>query len=239
MTPETADAIIDQIDSFWKMQLNEAAREVWHGYFVQQEVDEAGSALAYLARELRFPPRIADFRETIRMQRNIAEQLSGPVGDQRELPEQKLSMEPPEWVWVWGWARHWRDPQELRMLPQQETRDGDEVMTTAEYETLREEWLDAGSPRKPESLPGDYGRPPQHPKCPTCHDDLFVVVGTRPTQTTRWMSERGQEASGVIEEVAPCPDCNAEAYDTATFHRHDGSVARVPDPGKVREMMAR
>ena len=41
----------------------------------------------------------------------------------------------------------------------------------------------------------------------------------------------------VIEEYAPCPDCNQLA-DTS-FMRPDNSVFRSPDPEKVREMMRR
>lgn len=73
--------------------------------------------------------------------------------------------------------------------------------------------------------------------CDTCGGDRFVLYSTRKPVTTAWMEEHGIKASetDMLEEYAPCPDCNSTA-DTS-FHRPDGSQFRSPDPGKVREML--
>lgn len=73
--------------------------------------------------------------------------------------------------------------------------------------------------------------------CETCDGDRFVVYSKRKPITTAWMQAHGITAdeSELIEEMAPCPDCNA-GVDTS-FHRPDGSKFRSPDPGKVREML--
>jgi hypothetical protein len=75
--------------------------------------------------------------------------------------------------------------------------------------------------------------------CATCGGDRLVVVALRKPQQSAWMRERGIEPdeTEMIEEMAPCPDCNA-GTDTS-FRRGDGSLARALDPAKVREMMAR
>lgn len=74
--------------------------------------------------------------------------------------------------------------------------------------------------------------------CPTCDGDKFVVVSMRKPIQSQWMKEHKIEPSEeMIEEMAPCPDCNMQA-NTETY-RADGSKVRAPDPAKVREMMAR
>jgi hypothetical protein len=74
--------------------------------------------------------------------------------------------------------------------------------------------------------------------CLTCQDDRMVVVAQRRPMTTRWMQEHGLSASTehMIEEVAPCPSCNAGA-DTV-MRRYDGRVIRSPDAQRTREMMS-
>lgn len=104
-------------------------------------------------------PSWAEFKEIYRAQKRLAE----PVGEQRsDLPHDRVADEPeakrgvaaPEWVWVWSWARLIRDPQEGRMFPQQESQsDPTTIMTTDEYEELRKEWLQAGSPKSQNPLP--------------------------------------------------------------------------------------
>lgn len=76
-------------------------------------------------------------------------------------------------------------------------------------------------------------------ECVTCGGDRFVVVGTRPPLQSPWMKEHGitPPANASIEEMAPCPDCNAAA--NTEFRRFDGSIVRPLDPAKTREMMSR
>lgn len=84
---------------------------------------------------------------------------------------------------------------------------------------------------------------PQAPKtnqsvsrsCETCGGDLMVVVQTRPAKASTWMREHGLSASGEIDEMAPCPDCNAQAE--TSYRRADGHLVESPGPDIVREMM--
>ena len=73
--------------------------------------------------------------------------------------------------------------------------------------------------------------------CVTCGGDRFVVVSARKPTQSQWMREHGIEANEgeLIEEMAPCPDCNSAS--DPTFRRHDGSKTRALDPARVREMM--
>jgi hypothetical protein len=76
-------------------------------------------------------------------------------------------------------------------------------------------------------------------ECKTCGGDRFVVVSTRAPMQSPWMKERGitPPADERIEEMAPCPECNAAA--STEFRRYDGTMAKTPDPAKTREMMER
>jgi hypothetical protein len=59
----------------------------------------------------------------------------------------------PEWVWVWSWARFLREPRVEEPFPQQrDFVDHDETLSTSQYENLRTEWHEAGSPRLPNPL---------------------------------------------------------------------------------------
>lgn len=74
------------------------------------------------------------------------------------------------------------------------------------------------------------------PDCDTCGGDRFVVVAMRPPYQTAWMKEKGIEPSSEkFIELAPCPDCNADA--NTTFTRRDGQLVKSPDAGHVREVM--
>jgi hypothetical protein len=80
---------------------------------------------------------------------------------------------------------------------------------------------------------------PPAESCPTCAGDQFVLVAMRESTQTRWMEDHGIDvpASGsMMEEYAPCPDCNTEC--NTSFPRPNGSVFTGPDVGRVRERMA-
>ena len=83
----------------------------------------------------------------------------------------------------------------------------------------------------------NLGVPPS--SCETCGGDRFVLVARRPVVASIWMKEHGIEPPETegIDEMAPCPDCNASA--NPSFERHDGSMARSLDPARVRELMHR
>jgi len=106
----------------------------------------------------RWFPSWAEFKEVYRAQKRLAE----PVGEQRQAPLQagdetqdgKRGVAAPEWVWVWSWARLDRSPTESRMFPQQEGHcDPAHLMSTDDYEELRKEWEEAGSPKSQNPLP--------------------------------------------------------------------------------------
>jgi hypothetical protein len=72
--------------------------------------------------------------------------------------------------------------------------------------------------------------------CVTCGGHHFVVYSTRPMPETYWMREHGHKSNGLIEEYAPCPECGPPI---TPYRRYDGTMERVPDSGKVREMLSR
>lgn len=91
------------------------------------------------------------------------------------------------------------------------------------------------------SMIADHAPIPAAEICPTCGGDLLVFVGLRPAIQTQWMEDHGHDvpAGGnqkMIEEYAPCPDCNSDC--NTSFARHNGTVFNSPDPGLVRERMA-
>lgn len=90
----------------------------------------------------RFPPW-ASFFEAYRA---VQRQEQARERDERDIETGRRGYATPEWVWVWQWARTMRDPRNWGDFPQQ---DGDPTkqMTTAEYEALKNEWREAGSPK--------------------------------------------------------------------------------------------
>lgn len=80
--------------------------------------------------------------------------------------------------------------------------------------------------------PQAYNRPAPLVDCSICGGDRFVVYAKRKPLTTAWMHEHGIEANEqeMIEEMAPCPECNLPAY---------AGLKRAPDPARVREMLSR
>ena len=102
----------------------------------------------------KFPPW-AEFKEIYRAQ----ERLSKPAGEQRQdLPsdeqEYKRGEAAPEWVWIWSWCRLKREPRNYLFFPQQTAAVAPEqTMSTEDYEELRKEWIEAGSPKEKSPLP--------------------------------------------------------------------------------------
>lgn len=74
--------------------------------------------------------------------------------------------------------------------------------------------------------------------CPTCKGDRTVMVALRKPETTTWMEAHGLKAdeSQMIEEYAPCPDCNSGA--NTSFRRPDGFEVVCPDPALVRQWLS-
>lgn len=96
-------------------------------------------------------PTIREFRDHYH---SVLRRRAGERAETHGLPEVKYG-EIPEWVHVWWWARHDREPIETRSFPQQLDPDsglpvtGEEYMTTTDYGGLLVEWRDAGAPRSP------------------------------------------------------------------------------------------
>lgn len=68
---------------------------------------------------------------------------------ERAVTEGRHGYSTPEWVWVWSWSRFYRDPREGRTFPQQQDHgDPFNLMTTEEYQALKDEWVEAGSPKE-------------------------------------------------------------------------------------------
>lgn len=115
-----------------------------------QEIAEMGDfELAdYVARgfvrESDTFPSLHAFREGVgRANRSAADDRSRSHG----LPEGPRKGIP-EWVKVWWWARHAREPREDREFPQQAPPDAPAgaFMSQADYDELKGEWILAGSP---------------------------------------------------------------------------------------------
>jgi hypothetical protein len=97
-------------------------------------------------RESDHFPTLHAFREAFgRQARADADDRSRKTG----LPEAPREKGVPEWVQVWWWARHSREPREERDLPQMASPDAPagSYMSQADYlDLLRGEWNLAGRP---------------------------------------------------------------------------------------------
>ena len=90
-------------------------------------------------------PAWSSFHEAYRA---VRRQQDMGATETRMLEQGKRGYATPEWVWVWQWVRTTRKPRDFRGFPQQDGyTDPFAIMTTEEYESLKAEWLDAGSPK--------------------------------------------------------------------------------------------
>lgn len=82
--------------------------------------------------------------------------------------------------------------------------------------------------------------PPAGSACPTCHGNRFVLVQRVSPLRSQWLTDRDAHQSDdpVVDQYAPCPDCNSEA-DTSFRRGSDGTMVETMDPSRVREMMLR
>lgn len=96
-------------------------------------------------RESNSFPTLHAFREGCRLEGRAAADARSRT---RGLPEPPREKGVPEWVQVWWWARHARDPRVEKAMPQQAgpTDPANAFMSQAEYDELRAEWVLAGSP---------------------------------------------------------------------------------------------
>lgn len=147
-----AQDLIRMVESNWHFDLG-TARGMWRDELVMWDAAVATKAIALLGRKANYKIRLADVVETMdmlkRKEREKVEEERKRVADERGLKEGRRGYATPEWVWVWGWCRNYREPREWRDFPQM----GDYAsplnsLTMEEYEALREEWATAGSPKE-------------------------------------------------------------------------------------------
>lgn len=148
MTDREAQDIIRMIESNWQMDLG-TARSLWRAELVPHDAELATRAVTYLARKLTYKPKLADLTQVLTMFSRNRKIDDRAQADARAIEQGKRGYATPEWVWVWKWARNSRSPLEWRGFPQQgDWTNPQTMMSMSEYEALRGEWLDAGSPKE-------------------------------------------------------------------------------------------
>jgi hypothetical protein len=146
MTEREAQEVTRMVESGWNVDFGIDGRRLWAQMLYQFDAELATMAVAEMSKHPlpanRSRPQVADLRGTILKIR--ADQAA------KALPRQTTSREKgtPEWVFVWSWARSQRAPRCLVPFPQQDGFvEPDMMMSMAEYEKLRDEWLAAGGPK--------------------------------------------------------------------------------------------
>jgi hypothetical protein len=140
--------IIRMVESNWHFDLG-TARAMWRTELLMWDPETAIRALSLLGRKQSYKIVLADLVETMEMiarkKQEKAREEANRQAERRGLTDARRFARP-EWTFVWAWSRFYRDPRETRYFPQQEAPPT-ESMTTADYDALRAEWIDAGSPR--------------------------------------------------------------------------------------------
>lgn len=144
MTPEQAKDIALLLRAATGGRANEDTIAYFESSLEGLEYELALTAATLGARTWRYFPSWADFRDAYRGQ----ERARGPVGEQRSVPPVSKPAKYPEWCWVWSWARFTRTPRCLVPFPQQAGfADPELLMSETQYEILRQEWMNVGSPK--------------------------------------------------------------------------------------------
>lgn len=131
------------VESAWQCDFGQDGRKLWKDMLYEHDAELATKAVARLSKTMSQRPRIADLRQMIFHLR--ADERAKMPG----IPEPKYGTEPPEWVWVWSFCRHMRSPRFYIPFPQQEPYvDPSETISRERFDELREEWLQAGSPKR-------------------------------------------------------------------------------------------
>lgn len=148
MNERDAQEIVRMVESNWGIDLA-TARGMWRTELLPYEVEQGVRAVAHLAKNLQWRPKLSDLVETLKMfKRRDDEATAKPA-----LVEGKRGT-PPEWVWVWSWARFIREPRDERSFPQEaDFADSRRMLMQEQYEALRDEWVAAGSPRLKDPFP--------------------------------------------------------------------------------------
>ena len=149
MNERESQEITRMVESGWSCDFGIQGRTLWCQMLYPFEAELATMAVVEMSKfplpDNRFKPQISDLRSVILKLR----------ADQRvaELPQYtdigKRGVATPDWVYVYSWCRFKRDPKEDRWFQQQQewVDPTESMLSTVEYETLREEWVAAGSPK--------------------------------------------------------------------------------------------
>ena len=125
--------------------LDDETISFWIDGLTVMDADTATKAVMTGIRTWEHFPPWASFYEAYRMVKRQGEQTTRET---EAVTEGKWGYETPEWVHVYWWCRHTREPREERPFPQQQGHvDETEIMSGAQYEDLRAEWTAAGSPK--------------------------------------------------------------------------------------------
>jgi hypothetical protein len=99
MTYDEAETIRAMIDGHWNMRMNSATAELWLMGLMTENAEAATVAVAHLANTMTYPPKIADVKEILRMNKLAG----GALPKRRALPRKPDAM--PFWVKRWCAAR--------------------------------------------------------------------------------------------------------------------------------------
>jgi hypothetical protein len=148
MRDSQAQEIVRMIESNWHFDLGDGGRRMWRQEIMLYDVELATKAVVHLAKRQSYKITMADLSQTLEMFARNLRQEAKDKEDTKALEEGRRGFATPEWVWVWMWARNERDPAEERPFPQmQDYGDPTQMMRTEDYNSLRDEWETAGSPK--------------------------------------------------------------------------------------------
>lgn len=152
MTEREAQEIVRMVESGWSCDFSPAGRMLWAQMLGPYDPELATKAVIEMSKfplpDNRFKPQVSDLRTIIVSLRNSTQRAEIAV-------QGKWGTAPPEWVWVWSWARWMRVPPEDRFFPQQDVfANPDNTMSKEDYGLLLDEWKKEGSPRSSHPLPG-------------------------------------------------------------------------------------
>lgn len=146
MKPGEAQDIIDIIGgSVRSTNFGGHTFEVWMAKLQPLDVELATKAATKGCDQWEYFPSWAEFHEFYMVEIRERARQQG-LAENAEVTRQTVAA--PEWVYVWLWSRNARKPRQLRPFPQQEGWcEPDGMLSKDEYEELRGEWEQAGSPK--------------------------------------------------------------------------------------------
>jgi hypothetical protein len=138
VTEQEAQSIVRATELNWRMDMQAEGRAMWRDLLIEYSHSEGTEALFRMTQSMTERPVLAHMRETLlivrKLQRERVKQLDAPAA----------RVEAPEWVHVWSFARFKLG--DHRVFAQQNPADG-KHMSGDEYDDLRKQWVQAGSPK--------------------------------------------------------------------------------------------